>query len=370
MRALLISDLHLAVKLPHARLNGDKTSSDRLLDVLDVLEQVEETCLAEGIDQVFVLGDLFDMSNPDMATLRAAAEALRKLAKVATVNVLPGNHDAHDRRGELYTLALFDALRFPGLVIWKRGVAHRANGVTFFALPWLPDKLAAAVVKDFALEPGRRNVLLCHQTISGARELGHSLSSPLGPGDLDGFELVVSGHIHEPQAFANVQYLGAPLALRFGDVGERGFWLFDTDGLSLTFRPVKAPRFVLFAPAAELLREQFAANVRTFVARTLSEGDAYLDVRLAGPRADVDSAAATVAAVLASEDRPGLRFVRVSRSYSDRVADRFLSASASGGIPTDGELVRRVVEAAGKLPDGVSREALIELGCTALEVAE
>lgn len=57
--------------------------------------------------------------------------------------------------------------------------------------------------------------------------------------------LVLFGHIHQKQVLAkNCIILGSPMPFTFGDEGERGIWILDTEDFSIEFRKLKYPEFV------------------------------------------------------------------------------------------------------------------------------
>lgn len=82
-------------------------------------------------------------------------------------------------------------------------------------------------INDLACSPNEK-VVFCHQTFDGSKyENGFFASDGIS---LAGFEdrQFVSGHIHTPQRFANVTYIGAPRWRSLSDVGvERALFLLE-----------------------------------------------------------------------------------------------------------------------------------------------
>jgi hypothetical protein len=72
--------------------------------------------------------------------------------------------------------------------------------------------------------------LICHQTFAGARyENGFYTEDGVDPALLPQ-GLVLSGHIHSPQTFGKVTYLGAPRWRTLSDADvERAIWLLEFD---------------------------------------------------------------------------------------------------------------------------------------------
>ena len=250
MKHAFISDLHANVRLPFARVSEGGINSDRLEDVCAVLRQAAIEALDRGCSSLYILGDLFDKKHPDGATLVSTSRVLREMADMGLqVNILPGNHDAVDRDGRLYTLQFLDALKVDGIRVLGHEAIEIESGVRFHALPWLPDSRALKRMRE--MDKGRgndRNILLFHQSVVGAiGDTGWVSDEGLPTDAHDGFDFGLSGHYHKPQKHPWGIYLGSPLMMRFGD-GEhkkRGMWVMDTSSKVLKPELVQldAPQF-------------------------------------------------------------------------------------------------------------------------------
>jgi len=375
--AIVISDLHAGLRLPHARLAPDATTSDRLDDVLDVLSQVRCYADTNAITRVYILGDLFDRRHPDAPTLIRTAEALRALARGGLprrVCLLPGNHDAHDRAGRVYSIDLFDVLKSPGIEVMGHGWRERRDGLTLHAVPWLPGPLFRQRVQALTLAPGR-NVLMFHQAVKGARDGDYVTLRGVEREVFSRFELALSGHIHEAQALdeGRIRYLGAPLHLRFSDAGRAcAFWVLDERELSLTAVPVRAPPFVRWRfhadaerGAAEVVAQELPGQVEAFLEeRRRFDRPAYLEVVVEGARADVDAGCARIQRLTDALEGRFLRRVRLARVYTDAGASARLPVP--GAISSPEALVDAFVQVAEggaqRWPAGVSAEALARFG--------
>lgn len=394
-RSIFVSDLHAGLKLPHAKVSADMTSSDRLEDVLDIIEQVRVYAEAEGITRIFILGDLFDQRHPDSPTLIKTARALSRLAGVEpteiesrrrstrTVYILPGNHDAHDRAGRVYSIDLFEALRSPGIEIITHGWRLALGGVVFYGMPWLPDRIFAERLAALSVEhPGPR-VLLLHQPVNGATEGPYRVKHATDPDVLDEadpaagsgrrFDLAISGHIHDPQRIRNVQYLGCPLDLRFTDIGpRRGFWVLDESTLTMEMVETKFCPFIRwsFKDGDGLTCDEQAANLLSELYATLisvCDGvgkPAYVEVLIEGPREDADRCRSRVVRVL-DADTTRVRSVRYATTYTDSGASDRIRAAATtpGAVASPQELCEAFVRAtAPTWPAGVTADELIAFG--------
>jgi DNA repair exonuclease SbcCD nuclease subunit len=74
------------------------------------------------------------------------------------------------------------------------------------------------------------NTLLCHQTFQGSTyDNGFYAPDGIDP-DLFSQEKIISGHIHSPQSFGKVTYIGAPRWRTLSDANiNRAIWLYDFD---------------------------------------------------------------------------------------------------------------------------------------------
>lgn len=368
MRIALVSDIHAAVKMPHAVVKPCGTSSDRLEESVGALFKAL-TGLATGpnpIDTVFILGDLFDSRSPDMPTLTYVASALKALAKHADVYILPGNHDAHDKGGRLYTLSLFDALRIPRVHIALKPMNRILGDVDWHLIPWVPEHLVRYTLDELDARRGsaprhKRTVALMHQTVEGAVEGGRRLASPLRATHLAHYNAVYSGHIHQPQGFANINYLGSPYAIRFSDADNlaRGIHVKDTDDMRhTTLIPLHAPRMVrcTFESMAQI--DEFTAGPK--VVPLLQHNAAYYSFKLKGPRSFVDEAERTLFNLreeLASRAALNeIKLWRTSKLVTDDGAGSRLRTAATddGAVLTPSALTTAFIDSyTGSLPDGV-----------------
>jgi DNA repair exonuclease SbcCD nuclease subunit len=251
MRTLFVSDLHASLSLPLARPDHGKVHSDRLRDVLGIIERLGDYAEEVSARAVFVAGDLFDAQHPDGATLVHTAGALAQLAARVPVYLLPGNHDAIDRDGRMYSLQMYSELQVPGLTVLGQGdVVEVAEGARVHAVPWLPDARARKRIRGIGERLGSDvDVLLFHQGVLGAAwDSGRASDEGLDPAEILDVRWAhaVTGHYHRPQTWGDRgRYLGAPLDLRFGDeeVAARGWWELDWESNAWTLVPSRAPRF-------------------------------------------------------------------------------------------------------------------------------
>ncbi len=249
MKLLHTGDWHLGKRL---------YGSDRLDEAEAALAEIGEVAEAERVDAVLVSGDLLDRRLVDSAALGACLRAMERLAAIAPVVAIAGNHDDPD----LWT-HLAPYLRERGIHVAGRvrpadqaviTVPTSAGPLHAALLPWPePARMAmdagtsaqtarlryadrvAAVVGRYAEEAVARRkrdggaaVLVGHLMVERAKPGGGEREMTLGityaisaaslPADLD---YVALGHVHRPQSIPGLaapgRYAGSPMALDFSE---------------------------------------------------------------------------------------------------------------------------------------------------------
>ncbi|MGD9695571.1 MAG: exonuclease SbcCD subunit D [Thermoleophilia bacterium] len=249
MRLLHTADWHLGKRLYGA---------DRSAEAAAAIDELVAVAEGERVDAVLVAGDLLDRRLVDSAALGACLRALERLAEVAPVVAIAGNHDDPD----LWThLAPYLAARRIHVAGRVRPPAEAVITVDTAAgplhaalLPWAePARLAldagasvqtargsyaekvAGIIELYAAELRRRRregggaaVLVGHLMVEkalpggGERELTmaitYAVSQHALPVDLD---YIALGHVHRPQPIPGLaapgRYAGSPMALDFSE---------------------------------------------------------------------------------------------------------------------------------------------------------
>ena len=214
----------------------------------------------EAPDLVIHTGDLFDRPLPAGDDVRFAADLLSRLAAVAPVLVLCGNHDGRSTfsgidtfcsigGGRLRLLAQVD-LRSP-ILVWP---ARQGGRIRVGAIPYLPLAAAgfAALVEgtttsgayadrirevwsiigaafDHDRRAGDVDVAAAHLHVAGAILARSEKAVHVGDdaatdaAALPAVSYAAFGHIHKPQPLpgnASGRYAGSPIPLDFGEEGE------------------------------------------------------------------------------------------------------------------------------------------------------
>ena len=385
MKSIFVGDLHASLKLPYARINKDTTTSDRLEDVLDVIHQVRNYAFNHEIRRVFILGDLFDQRHPDAPTLVNVARSLRYLIgdkkgqPERQVWLLPGNHDAHDRAGLIYSLGMFGELRVNGLNVAAQPTSLLAGGIEFSMIPWLPRNLFIEKVKSITCDPKTPSVLLFHQDVLSAVSNSYRVEKGIDPSRLSKWDCWLAGHIHTPQKIGSGRYIGAPLHLRFSDandpIPERGFFVLDhtqlrkdpsKPDLALEMVKVQAPKFVRwrFIEDDDVSPYELAEDLLPELLDELEEEDSptYLEIIIEGERKGVVKARTLVRQVLDTVERVEFRHIKVSSIVTDDgLSERIRkTVTEPGKLATPIELCRAFVDASkATLPEEFDADELI-----------
>ncbi|HET6449569.1 MAG TPA: exonuclease SbcCD subunit D [Conexibacter sp.] len=335
-----------------------------------------------AVDGVLIAGDLYDRALPPVDAVRLADEALTRLAEVAPVVAIAGNHDSAARLGfgaELLASAgvhlrtdprsasapvpLADGWVYPipylepDLVREPLGIQERSHAAAMSA--------AMELVRADAARRAGPLVVMAHAFVAGGmpseseRDLAVGGAANVPAFAFDGADYVALGHLHGPQVVGGGlgRYAGSPLALSFSEASQ---------AKSVAVVEVTAGAL----PLVELLPAP--------VPRPLANLRGTLDELLADPRL-ANAETAWVQATLTDPVRPADAMERLRRRFAHTVALAF-DPQGAGALPGDSyqrlrgldddELVQRFVS------DTRGREAdddeltLLRDALTARRVAE
>ena len=247
MKFIHTADLHIGkIVCEHSMLDEQRRILARILEAVD----------SEKPDAVLIAGDVYDKPVPSAEAVAVLDDFLVELAarKVRTF-VLSGNHDSAER------------IAFGGRLMEKSGVhvsqvydgkftpvtlSDSEGEVDVWMLPFVrPVNVRACLagdderdaVKDYTsavkaalarmhFTPGRRNVLIAHQFVTGA-ERSESEENVGGLDNVDAtvfaaFDYVALGHIHKPQnvlkgddGTVRARYSGTPLKYSLSEAAHK-----------------------------------------------------------------------------------------------------------------------------------------------------
>jgi exonuclease SbcD len=224
MRLLHTADWHLGRTLHRVP----------LLDAQrEVLDHLVALAREERVDAILLAGDVFDRALPPVEAVRVAGDALRRLAEIAPVIAISGNHDSAGRLGFAAELIAAGGvhLRTEPLGSGDPVVLHDEHGpVAIYALPYLdPDLtrgplgveersheavLGAAMARVRADLDTRtaadgtppRAVVVAHAFVQGGepseseRDISIGGAQTVPPSVFAGMTYAALGHLHRPHA--------------------------------------------------------------------------------------------------------------------------------------------------------------------------
>lgn len=236
MKFLHLSDLHLGKQMNDVSLLEDQEAM--------LMYQIVPIAQKEHVDAVLIAGDIYQRSTPQAEAVALFDRFVSELAAMGKkVFVISGNHDSAQRisyfsalvkpsgvymteafEGQMQSVTLSDA--YGELVIWMLPFLRPQQVKRF-----LPEEKIVtyqdamqAVLRQTPIDKKKRNILMCHQFITGAatsdsedRSIGglEQIDAAL----FDAFDYVALGHIHRPQKIRRqtLRYAGSPLKYSFSE---------------------------------------------------------------------------------------------------------------------------------------------------------
>ena len=239
MRFLHISDLHLGKRLNDISLLDDQ---------IDALGQIVRMAVTEKADAVLIAGDVYQKSSPQGEAIAVFNDFVTELVKNnIKVFVISGNHDSQQRVSYFSALVrdrgVFIGEEFEG-TLQQITMQDEYGEIVVSLLPFVkpivvkrffPEDVIStyqqaveAVLRRSPIDKSKRNILMCHQFITGA-ELSESEEFAVGGLDnidasiFSDFDYVALGHIHKPQRAGSdtIRYAGSPLKYSFSEVNHK-----------------------------------------------------------------------------------------------------------------------------------------------------
>jgi DNA repair exonuclease SbcCD nuclease subunit len=233
-KILVTADIHMSNNLPYA-IPVEDGKTDRLNDQIALFEQIKKEAKKSDVDEIFILGDLFDRSVVDPITLKTTIDCIASLP--CNVCIMSGNHDCLSVSGEH---SLIEALDFLPNVVFldSYDFYSPASWIKFWPIPFSSKEVTIEKIKnakDYMSKHKGKNVALLHNSINECTNLGWKCDDGIDPHYIcNAFDHVLAGHFHHTQDlyhFSTVQflkYVGSPMQHDFGDVGnESVFWLVE-----------------------------------------------------------------------------------------------------------------------------------------------
>lgn len=239
MKFCHLSDLHIG-----KRLMGYSLIEDQRYILDEILEIINEN----NADGLIIAGDIYDKSIPPVEGVLLFDEFLSKVSQMGLpVFIISGNHDSVERLSfgsKLMSKAdVFVSSVFSGKPD-KYTLKDKYGNINIFLLPFVkpyyvrsfyPDETVDSydaaiktVLKNTDINENERNVLVCHQFVTGAKtcESEEIMAGSLENVDcsaFDKFDYAALGHIHGPQKICReeVRYCGTPLKYSFSEASHK-----------------------------------------------------------------------------------------------------------------------------------------------------
>lgn len=239
MKLMHISDLHIGKTFKNLSLLEDQRF---------ILDQIVQIAQNEHVDGVLIAGDVYQKSSPQAEAMTLFDDFINRLcAGGIRVFMISGNHDSEQRiayfsrlirRAGVYANECFDG------TIQKVELTDIYGKINIHLLPFIkpanvrafyPDEKIASyqdavalALKNSPIDLRERNILLCHQFITGA-ETSESEEKTIGGLDnidaslFDEYDYVALGHIHKPQRLRRdtLRYAGSPLKYSLSEAEHR-----------------------------------------------------------------------------------------------------------------------------------------------------
>jgi DNA repair exonuclease SbcCD nuclease subunit len=232
MKALITADLHI-----HAH----KADNRRVEDGLDCLKWIYETATQNGCERVIFAGDFLHnrFSLNVLAYAKASQIIVDYADRMPTIFVL-GNHDLYSEDNwDIHSLVPF----CKWATVVDRPTTLKMGKVPVDFLPYTP-----IPSKHLPAFKSGANVLISHLAILSAKLHAKfdilsveddSKEKEVIPVDaFDAWDKVWLGHYHYGQKLGkgNVEYIGSPMQLTFGEAGQtKHVAVFDFDTLETTY---------------------------------------------------------------------------------------------------------------------------------------
>ncbi len=275
MRIAHLADIHWGLGYP-----GPNPSA-RFDDICHVMNWVANRIIEERCDLVIVAGDMFRKADTTLEKgsreIIACTSWLRKITGAGIGVIIISGTPSHDpisayellkdyQMSDVYIATTPDCVLGEVNITCVPGM-DRSNFVARDEYRGLPAHEVHQKMTEYITEicqvmkqdDGRPSILVSHLTYdladTGFEDVLMQQEAILTTEAVQGYDLVVLGHIHRPQQNGNVFYSGSPERLSFNDEGvDSGFWIHDWDGSRFASQFIDTP-------------------ARKYLTLSLSEGD-------------------------------------------------------------------------------------------------
>jgi DNA repair exonuclease SbcCD nuclease subunit len=259
-RAILYSDLQLHPWKEFSTLHDG--INDRLLDHINVLNQIYAYAVKNEIKTIIFGGDMFEArAKIDVIAAKLLADWKYKVSKAGIEQIdLIGNHDLYDKSSLHNSIDLYSHFNGQTVIVKPGWYIFPKTDVGILFVPYmhrLDDIKAALKAKPLPPTNPARSIAIIHyglydvpmETHAVIRDQGYDTEGQIRLSDLDELLPLVRfaffGHFHITTAVTDkVHFIGTPLQHKWGEKSVQTRFL-DIDFLAGTFKSVytQAPRF-------------------------------------------------------------------------------------------------------------------------------
>lgn len=253
MKILFTADWHIGVS-QYSKTDPNGAES-RLQDTMDVLDEIVEIAIDEGVDRLVVGGDVFHTNNPTPRQQKIFLRFLFQVeqAKIPT-DIIGGNHDWNSKSSSGNALLPFvsiceDILQYSEISLSTRSCMVRSKDHTSEAFCiFYPYHGEPFDFENFK-RPDCPVILVCHSHLEGAVvgaepfEIASDSATRFTHLPVD---YVLAGHFHKPQVLSEKPMAFYPGSIQCVDFNERldekGVTIIDTVTGVRTRVPLKRAR--------------------------------------------------------------------------------------------------------------------------------
>lgn len=217
MKLLLIGDLHFKYK--------DEANVQDLEILSSFLVKTAESI--NGLTKIIVLGDILDAHERiDLLQLTRSVKLLEKLADVAPLVVIIGNHDRLNAEEFLTDVSPFYSLkRWKDTIVADAPILETINNKRFLYVPYVSKGRFMEAISTTDWKSA--DIIFAHQDFAGAIDNHNYEVQDADPWSPD-WPPVYSGHIHKHQKLrSGVTYVGTPYQTRYGECLHKHILLLD-----------------------------------------------------------------------------------------------------------------------------------------------
>ena len=239
LKLVHLSDLHLG-----KRVNEFSMIEDQKYILTKIINIIDD----EKPDGVILAGDIYDKSMPSAEAVELFDEFLVRLSKrELQIFVISGNHDSPERlafgnrlmdKSGVHIAPVYNGSVLP--FVLEDGFGEADIYLLPFVKPvnvrrFFPDEeiesytdAVRTAIAAMNIDRSRRNVLVTHQFVTGAKRSESEEISVGGSDNVDAsvfeaFDYVALGHIHGPQDIGSerIRYCGTPLKYSFSEASHQ-----------------------------------------------------------------------------------------------------------------------------------------------------